>query len=196
MRHGINESLIPGRCHTAAALDDKIIFFGGGASNSCDISVFNIPPLEDMLDSIQFGMESSVEYLSTPEIVSHRSGIQNNGDQNADRKLIIPCKRCSSTSVFVGRYMVMFGGWSNTRRELGDLWVLDVAPGVEVCKRTANPSFPNNLAVQSILDLEFNEVEYLENCKEQKAKLGSSVFENEEMLHRIMTIMVENVSVM
>ena len=34
-----------------------------------------------------------------------------------------PYERESSAALVIGRYMVMFGGFSNSRRELGDFWV-------------------------------------------------------------------------
>ncbi len=34
-----------------------------------------------------------------------------------------PSIRTSSAAAVVGRYMVIFGGWSNNLRELGDFWV-------------------------------------------------------------------------
>ena len=35
----------------------------------------------------------------------------------------MPYKRCSSTAVQIGRYWLVFGGFSVQRRELGDFWV-------------------------------------------------------------------------
>ncbi len=34
-----------------------------------------------------------------------------------------PSIRTSSAAAVVGRYMILFGGWSNNFRELGDFWV-------------------------------------------------------------------------
>lgn len=45
----------------------------------------------------------------------------------------VPSIRTSSAATIIGRYMLVFGGWSNSLRELGDFWVSLLSSIVDVC---------------------------------------------------------------
>ncbi|KAJ1412807.1 hypothetical protein B484DRAFT_455238 [Ochromonadaceae sp. CCMP2298] len=55
----------------------------------------------------------------------------------ADRSTGIPVRRCSGSAGRVGRHLLLFGGFSSSHRELGDVWALDMAYGASD-ERTAD----------------------------------------------------------
>lgn len=197
MKGGIDESLIPGRCHTAVTMGNKIIYFGGSANNSSDVFILDIPALEDLERLQEEGEHNNRQYLSSPEVVRSNRNSQSSSTSEATAapKQIVPCNRCSATSVIIGRYMLMFGGWSNARRELGDLWALDLAPGLQACPRSSALQLEDaNDLTRSVLTVEFDEDEYLEKAGRKRTRIDASIYESEEALNQILTIMMANVS--
>ncbi len=88
----------PGRCHTATVSGDKIFFFGGGASHSNDIVVF----------------DTRTNALSLPELCVDEEGL-----------FVTP--RLSAIAVSRGVELFIFGGFSRDYGQFGDLWKVDLA---------------------------------------------------------------------
>ena len=192
LKYGVDESLLPGRCHSVVSLGDKIIYFGGSAANSSNVSVFSVPPTDELnvLLDVESEEDCDIAYLTAPELVMNW-----NRETTVARKSIIPCNRCSASSVALGRYMIIFGGWSNTRKELGDFWALDLAPGHQFANQKANEKHSNAQLAQSILDTEFDEISYLERLASRNTDSIESIpLDDEEVLHGIMQLMASKVS--
>eukprot|EP01038_Epipyxis_sp_PR26KG_P013960 gene13960-18724_t len=118
-----NESLspypFPGRCHTATSVGSKIIYFGGGAKNSNTTIIADISTI--LLDIKTADLDESSDHTYNVEFtvpsITTKSGV-----------IISPPRpRVSHVSAHIGRYMIMFGGWSNLNSELNDIWLLDLA---------------------------------------------------------------------
>ncbi len=89
---------LPGRCHSAGLCGNKIFFFGGGARNSADMSVYDIVS----------------ETAYRPKVY-------------IDESEELPIRRVSSVGLQIGTRFFIHGGWSNQARELGDLWSVDLS---------------------------------------------------------------------
>lgn len=107
--------LVPGRCHAAASIGDRMVFFGGGANISDDLTVLRADAIriDAKEQEEEYGDNSNLLYR--PEIL---------------RSKYRPVVRSSSVAAVVGPYWCMYGGWNKTRRELGDFWVLDLTAGM------------------------------------------------------------------
>ncbi len=104
--YNLSDSLIPARCHSAVYVANHVIYFGGGATHTSAVSILSLPKEgENISGQIESGYE-----LYRPD---YCPGLE-------VRK---PHARVDGKAITIGRYMVVFGGFSVRRRELGDFWV-------------------------------------------------------------------------
>ncbi len=85
---------------------NKILCFGGGANNSNAIVSIDITSAVCNNNEVNSG--TTLHCTSSLVPTYSRAA---------------PYVRISSTAVRVGRYMIIYGGWNNVRRELDDIWV-------------------------------------------------------------------------
>ena len=139
-------SIINGRCHSCALVDNrKVIYFGGAAGNTNEVSIVDLENLSSatmhLPDDTPHHSTSTVSATGSAELIEQ---VRRHVDPQAPRDapsnvhiyrprmfgLILPHKRVSSAGAAVGRYFYIQGGWNNSLREFGDLWRLDLAYGV------------------------------------------------------------------
>eukprot|EP01031_Cornospumella_fuschlensis_P043179 gene43179-52777_t len=94
--------LLPGRCHVCWSTGTgRLVYFGGGAKNSARVVVLDLPKDGVELDR---AVDSEAR-IRCPTIYSEDE----------------PVKRVSSAGCLIGgRFLVVFGGWNNHFREMGD----------------------------------------------------------------------------
>eukprot|EP00981_Chlorochromonas_danica_P002500 scaffold474_cov169-Ochromonas_danica.AAC.35 len=143
--------LLPGRCHTACRLDDeKILFFGGSATNSSRLTLLDLQGqnYNSNNNNINNGdssrssdsAESMISSCTSNEPLQIRAHVRALTSLNPEE----PIRRVSSTAALVGpRFMVIFGGWNNNYRELGDVWTLDICANErEIHSRLIYAAYP------------------------------------------------------
>jgi hypothetical protein len=128
-------------------LNNQIIYFGGGANFSNDVIIFHYDT-----NLVQETVEASLSLrkaFNTSILAAESSAASSKLSISLSRpamkrRAAIPPRRSSVTSVIIGRYMVIFGGFNRIQQELGDFWVLDLAmkgrPGMLGHRRYVNSS--------------------------------------------------------
>jgi hypothetical protein len=161
--------LLPGRCHNANIIGNKIIYFAGSAENTDYITVL------DLKETINVSNDSDDELMEDGAI------IENGNNQELKNYIYRPyvCKgnkpivRCSSVGVTIGNHLIIFGGWNNQMRCLGDIWSVNLS--ISKGELDEFDVFKCNYWFQSHLNLNINSSDSDEDEISSNIKNNSSI---------------------